>query len=143
MSGCIVKLVSRSMRVSHSLGRWEFQCSNTNWRWKTPISLKMCTDFTVIIAIQGTDFTGIIAIQGTNELKNAIPLAWLLSASRLQTRGFYRTVLPFFLLWVKFLFSAGLEPGTSHKPFPTLYHLSQASRASRTGLSSVLSLLLE
>ena len=96
MSGCIVKLVSRSMRVNHSLGRWEFQCSNTNWRWKTPISLKMCTDFTVIIAIQGTDFTGIIAIQRTNELKNAIPLAWLLSASRLQTRGFYRTGLPFF-----------------------------------------------
>ena len=41
----------------------------------------------------------------------------------------YFLAFSFFFLTGKFLSPLGLEPRTSHKPSPSLYHLSQASRA--------------
>ena len=42
---------------------------------------------------------------------------------------FLISVFIFIFLIGKFLSLVGLEPRTSHKPFPSLYHLSHASRA--------------
>ena len=48
----------------------------------------------------------------------------------LETRRWFLLRFFFFFFFIgKFLSPLGLEPGTSYKPFPSLYHFSQASRA--------------
>ena len=59
--------------------------------------------------------------------KNRIPTFW--SMCDILNGGNCRYILSvFFFFKVNFLSPLGLEPRTSHKPSPTLYHLTQASR---------------